>query len=259
LQQLRLKKNSTMNIVSRKCKDCGEEKEIELFRLYNKKYGVYRMGICIICENKRTSNYYFSKKTRLPIKKVESLEEEIWQVIPGFEGIYEISNFGRVKSLKREVRAINHHSVREVSEKIISHWVNVQNDYVYVSLCKDGVKHNETIHVLIARCFIPNPLNLPEVNHKNGNKRDFSISNLEWNTTAQNAIHKFQVLGYKTPYGEKNKLSKVIIMIHPDGKEEKIKGITEAARRLGSPHSASVSGVLRGKKKSYKGFKFKYA
>lgn len=248
-----------MLVETKICKDCDSEKEIELFRLYKNKYGVYRMGICIICENKRTSDYYFNKKRMLPVKKVSSLNGETWASVPSFVGYYDISNFGRVKSLERQVVAINHHSLRTIGEKIIKHWVNVENKYPYVSLSKDGVKHNETIHTLIARCFIPNPLNLPEVNHKNGNRSDFSIPNLEWNTTSENAIHKFKVLGYQYPQGDDNKLSKVIIMIHPDGTEEKIKGITEVARRLGSKYSASVSNVLRGKRNNYKGFKFKYA
>jgi hypothetical protein len=248
-----------MKVASKICKDCGEEKEVELFRLYKKKYGIYRMGICILCENKRTSNWYFSKKRRLPERKVISLEGEIWMPIPDFEGHYEVSNFGRVKSLKREIRAINHHSVRTIEEKLIKSYINVQNGYPYVGLNKDNVNCKKTLHYLIAKCFIPNPLKLTEINHKNGNRADFSIQNLEWVTSSENAVHKIEVLGYKYPQGENNKLSKVIIMMHPDGKEETIKGITEAARRLGSPYSATVSSVLRGKKKSYKGYKFKYA
>ena len=93
---------------------------------------------------------------------------EIWKPVVGFEGLYEVSNFGRVKSLKRNTatdRLLKPHNTKK---------------YLQVCLCKNGVKADKLIHRLVAEAFIPNPDNLPEVNHKDENKLNNAVSNLEW-------------------------------------------------------------------------------
>lgn len=232
------------------CNKCNIEKPVTDFykqKMRNDNYWVY--SSCKQCDALYTrNNYWKNRKVYRP--KVKDLEGEVWYAIPNHKN-YKISNLFRIKSIDRMVNTKR--GVVHYQSKIIGTYIG-NNGYVYVNTTP-----TDTIHTIIAKVFIPNPENKPEVNHKNGNRADFRIENLEWNTTKENADHKYEVLGYKHPSGENNKLSKLIIMIHPDGKEERIKGVGNAARRLGSPHTATVSDVLTGKKNDFKGYKFKYA
>lgn len=226
------------------------------FREYTKKYGTYLVKDCRICENKKTSEYYYKNKKKG--RGILNLIDEVWYDVVGYEGYYFVSNKLRIKSSKRYVNAINDHSQRLKEEKLICVHVNKQTGYPAISLTGAKGSTNKTMHTIIAERFIPNPDNLPEVNHLNGNKLDYRIENLGWVTESENILYNYEVLGYKYPTGENNKLSKEIIIIHPNGVREKIKGVTAAARKLGSPYTAVVSNVLRGKTKSYKGYKFEY-
>ena len=109
--------------------------------------------------------------------KEYSLEE--WKDIKNYEGLYQISNFGNVKSLKKKAG----HSTR--CEKILKTHLD-KDGYVYVTLCKNNKTHLATIHRLIAEAFIPNPDNLPQINHKDEDKTNNNIDNLEWCTCKYN-------------------------------------------------------------------------
>jgi len=104
--------------------------------------------------------------------------EEMWKPIIGFEGKYEISNLGRVKSLPRYKQPI---------ERILIPCVSTE--YACVNL-RDGKKgHTKHIHRLIADHFIQNPSNKSTVNHKDGDKHNNSIENLEWASYGENNVH----------------------------------------------------------------------
>ena len=103
--------------------------------------------------------------------------EEEWREIKGYEGKYQISNLGRVKSLKG-----NHGNYRE---KILSGSPNT-GGYLQVDLLKNGKRNTFKIHKLVAIHFIDNPNNLPEINHKDENKQNNKVSNLEWCTRKYN-------------------------------------------------------------------------
>ena len=90
---------------------------------------------------------------------------EIWMDIKGYEGKYKVSNMGRVYSIR--------------SHKYLA-IKNNGRGYLYVSLWKDNKEKKEYLHRLVARHFIPNPNNLPQVNHKDENKENNSWDNLEW-------------------------------------------------------------------------------
>lgn len=102
---------------------------------------------------------------------------EIWKPIMGYEGVYEVSNLGRVKSLDRWVN--DRRGSRLIKGVILTIW-KARGGYVCVSLNKEGKRQNRPIHRLVCEAFLPNPNNLPEVNHKDENKTNNCVVNLEW-------------------------------------------------------------------------------
>ena len=118
------------------------------------------------------------------------MTEEIWKDIKGYEGLYQVSNLGRVKSLAKKAGTSNR------SEKIIKKNIT-RYGYYLNTLSKDGVVSYKSTHRLVAQAFIPNPQNKPTVNHIDGNRINNNVNNLEWCTQRENIIHKFKVLNYK--------------------------------------------------------------
>lgn len=141
---------------------------------------------------------------------VNELEGEIWKDIPNYEGLYAISNFGRVKALAKTYYCGNYPVKREKGEhllKLSEHRLG----YMKCMFTKDGNEKVLYIHRLVALCFIDNSLNKTEVNHKDGNKKNNHYSNLEWNTRSENMQHAF-VTGLKTPSsGSSHHNSRVIL------------------------------------------------
>lgn len=110
--------------------------------------------------------------------------QEIYKSIKGYEGLYEVSNLGNVKSLKKvRGRALS-------GERLLK--PHIVNGYVMVTLCKDSKPFNASVHRLIAEAFIPNPENKETINHIDGNKQNNSIDNLEWATQRENNIHAYR-------------------------------------------------------------------
>lgn len=105
--------------------------------------------------------------------------KEIWKAIKDYEGKYEVSNLGRVKSLERTSR-FN----RKIKEKILAPREHT-GGYLRVQLSRKDFY----IHRLVAETFIPNPENKSQVNHIDGNKRNNRVDNLEWNTPLENNLH----------------------------------------------------------------------
>lgn len=106
---------------------------------------------------------------------------EIWKDIPGFEGLYQVSNLGRVKSLPRGKQwpyRRTHNNIRKP---------RVKNGYYQVNLSKENKVKWISVHRLVALAFIPNPDNLPCINHRDENRLNNSIENLEWCSYAYNA------------------------------------------------------------------------
>ena len=111
--------------------------------------------------------------------------KEVWRDIADYEGLYQVSNLGRVKSLERCVQRKNKTTLK-VKEKIIK--VGITKDgYFRVKLSKQGISNNFSVHRLVAEAFIPNPDKLPQVNHKNEfEKWNNKVDNLEWCTQQYN-------------------------------------------------------------------------
>ena len=110
--------------------------------------------------------------------------EEVWKDVKGYEGLYQVSSLGRVKSCDR-VTVFKDGRQREFYGKILKE-LNHNAGYLQVALSRNGVVNKYLIHVLVARAFLPNRSNLSEVGHKDETKTNNTVSNLEWVTHSYN-------------------------------------------------------------------------
>lgn len=111
-----------------------------------------------------------------------------WVDIPGYEGLYQISINGQVRSVDRVVNHSYDSGLRKLKGKLINQSAN-KKGYLSVILSKNGITKCFRTHRLVANIFIPNPLNLPEVNHIDEDKNNNSIQNLEWCDHIYNIRH----------------------------------------------------------------------
>lgn len=118
------------------------------------------------------------------LKHQQDMENEIWKDVKGYEGLYQISNIGRVKSI-RPLKPSNDNTDRQ-NDHILTLVKPGRARYFYVCLSKDGKSSTERVHRLVAKPFIPNPYNLPCVNHKDENPLNNRVHNLEWCTQLYN-------------------------------------------------------------------------
>lgn len=125
--------------------------------------------------------------------------EEIWKSIEGYEGIYQISNLGNVKSLYRLVK--HKTGTRVINEKILKQ--GNSGGYLNVELANDGINTMCLVHRLVAKGFIPNPENKPCINHIDGNTFNNNINNLEWCTYSENNLHADN-MGLRNIKGERH-------------------------------------------------------
>lgn len=117
---------------------------------------------------------------------MDEINEE-WKDVVGYEGFYQVSNLGRVKSMDRVIKRRKYGQFKKYGVILV---LNVgYRGYVDTKLHKNGVKMGKLVHRLVAEAFIPNPENKPVVNHKNGDKEDNRLCNLEWATYSENSQH----------------------------------------------------------------------
>jgi hypothetical protein len=129
--------------------------------------------------------------------------KEIWRPVVGYEGFYEVSNLGNVRSIDRvdSQGQMRHGRVR----KLLLNKVG----YLYVGISVNNKKANLNVHRLVAKAFIPNPDNKPQVNHIDGNKTNNVVSNLEWATISENTLHAYKTKLIKNCKGEASALAKL--------------------------------------------------
>lgn len=168
--------------------------------------------------------------------------EEIWKDVQGYEGIYQVSNFGRVKSLPRKV--LNWNSNRYLKETILTQSTTKCRDYPIIRLCKDGKIKYISVHRLVATTFIPNPNNLPMINHKDEVKTNNRVDNLEW------CDHKYNVnYGTGIQRGAQSR-GKAIEMI--DSRTQKVVRVFHSAREAFSETGISYKSISSACHKIYK-------
>lgn len=175
-----------------------------------------------------------------------------WKAIEGYEGYYEVSDTGLVRSLDREIFARNgvtYHRRGNLMKQTKGRGRN-GDGYLVVNLRKQNTTRVVCVHTLVAKAFLPNPGNLPTVNHKDGNKENNFASNLEWATYGENNAHALQT-GLRKPRGnlvEQYTTEGKLVATYPSG--------ACAARRTGVSYG-SISHCLNNRTRTAGGFIWK--
>lgn len=226
------------------------------------------MGYNIICDycgknvlvrnkNARFCNKSCNKKNQLIAQKaknfekrktpvfVQSLDGELWRPVVGYELLYQVSNFGRFKTVER-IRIHPAKGEQLKRERLLS--IFKRDGYGNVCLIKDGVEKRTGIHRLVAEVFIPNPENKPFVNHIDFNRSNNCVDNLEWVTQKENIAHSIRHNRHNC--GERNghakhteEMVKEIKYIHKRG----ICTIIELMRIYNYTDSSSLYLIVNGK------------
>ena len=191
---------------------------------------------------------------------------EMWKDVKGYEGIYQVSNLGRVKVLADETRRTHR------NEHILSQSNN--RGYKLVALCKNGEMKSFQVHRLVATAFIDNPNNKPCVDHINTVKNDNRADNLRWVTPKENDANELSRLhksiskrGYKNPNYKKDMSKRIrklaelnrlkVVCIKSSGERLTFDSIAEAQKATGV-FSGNISRVCRGKRETAGGYEWEY-
>ena len=173
--------------------------------------------------------------------------KEIWKDIKGYEGYYQVSNLGNVRSVERIVDYSD--GIKRLRKGSILKAEKNRNGYLRITLSKSSKVKKMMIHRLVAQAFIPNPSNLPEINHKDEVKTNNRVGNLEW------CSHL-----YNSRYGTRlKKLSKTVIQLDLETKQiiAEYHSAREAGRYINGSQG-NISSCCRGKLKTAYGYKWEY-
>ena len=167
--------------------------------------------------------------------------KEVWKPVPGYEGLYEVSNYGRVKSL----------CAGRWRKEMIRRLVADKDGYMTVCLKKDGTVKNLKVHRMVAFAFIPNPQQFPEINHRNELRYDNRVENLEWCSSQYNQTYK----------GKHLRCCKPVYQMDMDGNIIKTyKSINDAAAAVNvtPSHLSTVLSKRRKRNVTAGGFRWSY-
>ena len=187
--------------------------------------------------------------------KRENNRIEIWKDYKDYEGLYQASNLGRLRSLDRWVKSKSG-SVRFCKGRILKP-CTTKDGYLLVNLCKNGKIKSFLVHRLVAEVFIDNPDNLPQVNHKDENKLNNNAENLEWCSSSYNI--NFGTRNEKV--AEKNtngKQCKPILQYTLDGKFVREWKSAKQAEREGGFNQSHITHCCIGERKKHHNFIWKY-
>lgn len=209
---------------------------------------------------------------------LEDFDEEVWRPVVGFEGYYAVSNYGRIKSLKREIQSGRKYALKTFPEKIMR--ANINRRYCNYDLCKNGEIKRIGAHRMVAKAFIPNVENKPQVDHIDTNPTNNCLYNLRWCTASENNLNEItrkrqsdRFKGRSLPLSTREKLSnslknkyvseknwnsKKVAQFNRKGELIKIwPAANEAARVLGFCQG-HISSCCRGERPYHHGFIWKY-
>lgn len=173
--------------------------------------------------------------------------QEIWKDIKGYEGLYQISNLGNVKSL-------NYRNTRV--KKNLTPKIN-KDGYLWVELRKNTIPKPLLVHRLVGMEFIPNPNNYPEINHKDENKANNNVENLEWCTRTYNVLYSLDKHP-KRRHGVK-KVNENVVQKTLDGEVFEIYSNSLDAARKNKYSQWSILECCRGNRKTAYGYKWEFA
>lgn len=184
---------------------------------------------------------------------------EIWKDIKCYEGLYQVSNLGNI----RKLRFINNITNKEKQFNITPQIIN--SGYYKVVLYKNGKYKNKLLHRLVAETFIDNPYNKTQVNHRDGNKLNNSVENLEWCSQSENMKHAYKnnlIVSYAAgKYGANSLKAKKVNML--DKKTRKIiktfGSLIDAAKYIGVNKSCHIVSCCKGRLKTAYGYKWEYS
>ena len=175
------------------------------------------------------------------------MEKEIWKPVVGYEGFYEVSNLGRVRSLDRKFKT-RQGRIISVKGQPIKADPSKRSGYVQVHLSNNGDRRTYQLHRVVAKSFVENPENKPEINHKDGIKTNNRADNLEWVTPSENQIHSRDVL-HRKYYG------KPVVCVETG---ETFENAAEAARQKGMKTYKHICSCCKGRRERTGGYHWKY-
>lgn len=178
--------------------------------------------------------------------------KEIWKDIAGYEGLYQVSNFGNVMSLNYR---------RMGYSKLLTPKCN-NSGRLWVELANNGKTAPLQIHRLVAVAFIPNPNNLPQVNHKDENPKNNKVDNLEWCTGEYNIRYYYERHPdhWRKRIDRDVKLDKPVLQYSKDGTECIAEWVSiYEVYRINDWKTSSIRECCEGKRKTAYGFKWRYA
>ena len=198
-------------------------------------------------------------KTIIKLKTI-TMKKEIWKSVKCYEGIYEVSNLGRVKSILHYVNT--RYNKRKVNEKILK-LTKSKNGYIRIGLSKNGKQIIYSVHRLVAISFIQNINNLRCVHHKDSNKHNNNLENLEWISIKDNTKRAYldglfkPVSPTKGKFGKDNHRSKPIAQFTKDNVLiDEFESSRDAMNKTGIDYRL-ISKVITGKNKTAKGYIWK--
>lgn len=168
----------------------------------------------------------------------EVIAKEIWKDIKGYEGLYQISNKGRVKSLARVIKRNNGREL-PLKERIKND-VYDNKGYSRINLSKNGKSKKHSVHRLVANAFLIKQKHQDQVNHIDGDKKNNDVSNLEWCTGKENVRHSYAI-GKASHVGERNTFATINDDIAREIIKLKDSGLT--AKKVGQKVGASKNVV----------------
>lgn len=169
--------------------------------------------------------------------------DEIWKDIKDYEGLYEVSNWGRVKSLPRNGTVKYARILKPCTDRC---------GYLFVGLYKNNKQKNFFIHQLVAQAFLDNPNNLPQVNHKDENKQNNNAENLEFCDCKYN-------VNYGTAIARRSKkISKPVLQYDLEGNFIKEWKSAKQAEREGGFNHENITTCCKGRQKTHKDFIWRY-
>lgn len=209
---------------------------------------------------------------------LDDFEGEVWKDVVGYEGLYQVSNYGRLKSLTRRCRIPSNKFISVPCERILVS--DIINGYCKIHICKNGKAHKTSIHRIEMLAFTPNPNNKPCVDHIDGNRGNNCLYNLRWSTVKENMnnvvttskISKNRT-GRPMPQETKNKIartntgktmgskngkSKPVIQLSLNGDIIKVWTCAREAERTKGFDRSCISKCCLNKAKQYKGYMWRF-